>query len=411
MRDIILFFSFYIFIELSFGMTQRPRNPTSPSSRRPSNNRPASPSTASEPKPNIKTLGVLELPGSDYPNYLTNEDGMALYMDSTAEIGESSCYGECARIFSPAIVKFNDSLGLGDQLNEDKVGFVKRRDGSQQVAYNKYALFYFKNDTDRGDTKGQGFNNTWFLVDMRGIPYSPNRTESRNETERRGNETVRAEEPSSPSQPSLARPSQTLTVPGYSSILVVPDEYLIHFTLNEKNDNQIFINMYNNLDRTVKDLKSIIDRIGTTDLTFLAKNMGIINGTNSLSYYYFTTTNDPDKIDRLGSAIAGLNSQNRTVLMTIGNTVSSSTLNNIRKTLLQTAMKNSLDSAFDMAGNLNRTINPQRPIYSAKIDPDSVKNFHPYYFSDTSRSQLVMKKDQSTPTVASMKVLVDYVLK
>lgn len=417
MRGIILFISFYICIELGYGISQRrnsSRNrPLPSSSRRPSSwsSTPSTPSR-SEPEPNLKALGVLELPGSEYPNYLTNEDGMALYMDSLAEIGVSSCYGECANVFTPAIIKFNDSMGLGDQLMEDKVGFVKRSDGSLQVAYNNYALFFFKNDTERGDTKGQGHNDTWFLVDMKGIPYTPGRNQTSSESDRNTNDTVRSEAPSSSSRTLTAgKSAQTLLVPGYASILIVPDDYMIHFTINEINNNQNYMTMLNNMDRTVKDLKTIVERVGTSDLTMLAKDMRVMNESNSLSYYYFTTTNDGDKIDKLASAVAGLNSQNRTVLMTIGNTVSSNTLNNIRKSLLQSAMKNSLDSAYDMVGSLNKTIDLGRPIYSVKIDPESVKDFHPYYFPDTERTQLLMRKDPSAPTVASMKVLVDYNLK
>jgi predicted lipoprotein with Yx(FWY)xxD motif len=414
MRDIILFISFYICIGLGLGLMQRPsssRNPSTFSSSRRPTSRPSTPAP-SQPEPNIKTLGVLEVPGAEFTNYLTNEDGMALYMDSTAEIGESSCYGQCLKLFTPALIKLNGSLGLGDQLNEEKVGFVKRSDGSQQVAYNNYALFYFKNDTDRGDTKGQGHNNTWFLVDMLGIPYKPGRNET-NETDRPTNDTVRsgASSSSSSSPPSLGKSAKTLMVPGYASMLVVPDDYMIHLTVNERNNNQSYMTMHNNIDKTVRDLKSIVNRVGTTDLTMLAKDMRVINGLNSLSYYYFTTTNDPEKIERLATAIAGLNSQNRTVIMNIGNTVSSNTLNNLRRNLLQAAMKNSLDTAYDMVGSLNKTIDQGRPIYSLRMDPDSVKDFHPYYFGDTQRSQLLMKMEGSSPTVATMKVLVDYNLK
>jgi predicted lipoprotein with Yx(FWY)xxD motif len=118
-------------------------------------------------QPNIKNLTTIQEINKTSPIYLVNEEGMALYMNSDAPIGESSCYGPCLEIFFPAVVQLNYNMTLGKDLDEEKLGYIKR-DNIQQLAYNKHALFYFRNDTESGDTKGQGYNNTWFLLDEKG---------------------------------------------------------------------------------------------------------------------------------------------------------------------------------------------------------------------------------------------------
>jgi predicted lipoprotein with Yx(FWY)xxD motif len=140
---------------------------------------------------NIKLLSVFDLPSSEYHNYLSNENGRALYIDSKAEAGVSSCYGECAMLFLPVLIRVNQSIALSDQLDENKVGYIKRNDESEQATYNNYALFYFRSDEDKGDTWGQAFNNTWFILDMKGNPIRKARNETELHDEEAGRSSLR----------------------------------------------------------------------------------------------------------------------------------------------------------------------------------------------------------------------------
>jgi predicted lipoprotein with Yx(FWY)xxD motif len=404
MRHLILFIAFYFLIETSYGLRQRRPN-TRPSPRRPSTrpSTPARPTTSNQPQPNLKGINIIEGVNSDYPKYLANEEGMSLYMDSESPIGFASCYGECAKLFIPAMVRMNDSIKLNDNLEEAKVGMLTREDGSVQIAYNNYGLFYFKNDTEAGDVKGQGYNNTFFLLDEKGIPYKSGRNASEAH-----NETVRAEEPSTTTSTSRGS-SQSLQVPGYASMLLMPDNYIIYFTLSEKTSNQSNNNPVTSLDKTVKDLKKIVSRAGSSDLTFLSKEMHSKNDIYEMIYNYFTTSSDEAMIEKLSKGVEALNSLNKTVNMTIGNTLSNKSFKDVRKVLFQLAMKNSFDTAYDMVGNLNYTINMQKPIHSVRIDPESILKFHQTYFGDTASKQVLLNRTSNN--VVAMKVMVDYNIK
>ena len=41
---------------------------------------------------------------------------------------------------------------------------VERTDGTMQVKYGDWPLYYFANDAAAGDTNGQGINDVWFVV-------------------------------------------------------------------------------------------------------------------------------------------------------------------------------------------------------------------------------------------------------
>jgi hypothetical protein len=47
------------------------------------------------------------------------------------------------------------------------LAMITRADGTKQVTYDGHPLYYYKQDTDAGDTYGQGSNNfgaKWWLV-------------------------------------------------------------------------------------------------------------------------------------------------------------------------------------------------------------------------------------------------------
>ena len=50
----------------------------------------------------------------------------------------------------------------------DCSGTTERDDGSTQVTYNGWPLYYFANDAAAGDTNGQAVNDVWYVVDAAG---------------------------------------------------------------------------------------------------------------------------------------------------------------------------------------------------------------------------------------------------
>jgi len=76
----------------------------------------------------------------------------------------STCSGQCA-VFWPPLIGSQPQAAGG--VAASKLTTITRADGSSQVAYNGHPLYYFKNDMQTGDTKGEGvtaFGGTWYVV-------------------------------------------------------------------------------------------------------------------------------------------------------------------------------------------------------------------------------------------------------
>ena len=64
------------------------------------------------------------------------------------------------------------NVELSGGLRRSKLGVALRFDGTQQVTYNGWPLYYWVQDKVPGDVKGQYVNNTWFVMDPTGAPNS-----------------------------------------------------------------------------------------------------------------------------------------------------------------------------------------------------------------------------------------------
>ena len=56
----------------------------------------------------------------------------------------------------------------GEGVDATLLGTITRDDGSTQVTYNGWPLYYFHEDAAAGDTNGQGLGGVWFLVSPEG---------------------------------------------------------------------------------------------------------------------------------------------------------------------------------------------------------------------------------------------------
>lgn len=102
-----------------------------------------------------------------YGSYLTDADGRALYMFMADDRGkQSNCYDACAQAWPPALAG-KDQVELGQKLDRSMLGTITRKDGSKQLTYGGWPLYYFVKDTGPGEVKGQdvkGFGAEWYLV-------------------------------------------------------------------------------------------------------------------------------------------------------------------------------------------------------------------------------------------------------
>jgi predicted lipoprotein with Yx(FWY)xxD motif len=104
-----------------------------------------------------------------YPSYLVDGHGRALYMWYADTQGgtTSACYDACAKAWPPAIIESEVSVEFTQRADEVQIGEIMRTDGTRQLTFNGWPLYYFYKDTGAGETFGQGldgFGALWWLM-------------------------------------------------------------------------------------------------------------------------------------------------------------------------------------------------------------------------------------------------------
>jgi predicted lipoprotein with Yx(FWY)xxD motif len=95
-------------------------------------------------------------------DFLVDSKGMTLYLFTQDTPGVSNCSGGCLKAW-PALVANGDVVaGPGVAGKLDMI--TRADDGSKQVTYNGYPLYYWMKDKVAGDTTGQGVGGVWFVV-------------------------------------------------------------------------------------------------------------------------------------------------------------------------------------------------------------------------------------------------------
>ncbi len=107
---------------------------------------------------------------AQFGSILVDGKGMTLYLftQDTQNSNASTCYGKCASFWPPLLTSGAAVAGSG--LDASKLGTIKRTDGTTQVTYNGWPLYYFAKDKKPGDTNGQKVQGSWFVVSPSGDP-------------------------------------------------------------------------------------------------------------------------------------------------------------------------------------------------------------------------------------------------
>lgn len=102
--------------------------------------------------------------GTEKPvgNYLTDCEGRTLYYFTKDSSGQSACSGDCLKNW-PAFT--TDSFSVPSALNASDFGTITRDDGTMQVTYKGYPLYYFIRDRARGQVAGQAVGKVWYVID------------------------------------------------------------------------------------------------------------------------------------------------------------------------------------------------------------------------------------------------------
>lgn len=97
--------------------------------------------------------------------YLVDKSGRALYLWVKDSAGPSQCSGSCAAVWPP-LTTTGTPTATGKAIQAD-LGTFRRADGTVQVTYHGWPLYYFAQDTRAGETSGQGndgFGAKWWLM-------------------------------------------------------------------------------------------------------------------------------------------------------------------------------------------------------------------------------------------------------
>ena len=133
------------------------------------------------PSPTMTAAVQIVAAETDLGEILTDSEGFTLYAFTNDTEGVSTCYDECATNWPPLLADTED-LDSGEGVASNWLGSVERDDGSSQVTYAGWPLYYFAADAEVGDINGQLVGGVWFVVSpdgqlVGGPEVSPDETE------------------------------------------------------------------------------------------------------------------------------------------------------------------------------------------------------------------------------------------
>jgi predicted lipoprotein with Yx(FWY)xxD motif len=100
-------------------------------------------------------------------SFLVDSKGMTLYLYTKDSPNTSNCYSGCAGYW-PALLTTGSPLA-GAGVTASLLGTTSRSDGTTQVTYNGWPLYYYVSDKVAGDTSGENVQGVWFVITPAGV--------------------------------------------------------------------------------------------------------------------------------------------------------------------------------------------------------------------------------------------------
>lgn len=109
------------------------------------------------------TATIMTAEDPDLGTIFTDTEGMTLYifLPDVPHSGESTCYDECEEAWP--IFTAEEPLTLPEGV-PGELALIERTDGTTQVTYNGWPLYYWVQDVEPGDVTGQGVGDVWFVA-------------------------------------------------------------------------------------------------------------------------------------------------------------------------------------------------------------------------------------------------------
>jgi predicted lipoprotein with Yx(FWY)xxD motif len=95
---------------------------------------------------------------------LVGPTGMTVYIFTNDEPGVSNCSGDCLTNWPALTVESAEALVAGVNVHGELGTITRADDGTMQVTYNGWPLYYFAQDAARGDATGEGAGERWFTL-------------------------------------------------------------------------------------------------------------------------------------------------------------------------------------------------------------------------------------------------------
>jgi len=100
----------------------------------------------------------------DYTVFIADKDNLKFIVDAKGKTlynftkdmpGVSNCKGDCLKIWP---VFYGENIVAPSMINISDFGVITNSEGSKQTTYKQMPLYYYINDSKRGDSNGQGLN-------------------------------------------------------------------------------------------------------------------------------------------------------------------------------------------------------------------------------------------------------------
>ncbi len=150
--------------------TAVPTNPPAPTSVPPTavpTEAPTAAPTAAVPQ----SVALQITQNSTLGKFLADGNGRTLYLFTKDTKDTSNCYDKCAQAWPPLLTVITPTVS--DGVDASLIGLTQRKDGTNQVTYNGWPLYYFAADKNAGDTNGQAVGKVWWVVSGEGNMIKP----------------------------------------------------------------------------------------------------------------------------------------------------------------------------------------------------------------------------------------------
>lgn len=113
---------------------------------------------------------TIKLGDTEYGTHLVDGNDKPVYLFLPDRQAEPTCEDECLDVWPPVILRGDPAAGDGADVS--LLGTVERDDGSLQLTYNGWPLYYFyldvPNEAGMMLTLGQAQEGRWYLVTAEG---------------------------------------------------------------------------------------------------------------------------------------------------------------------------------------------------------------------------------------------------